>query len=108
MKGFVGNLFRENVSRKCRVCQLSKLLLLTPIDFVGCTSKAVVAGWNDFRLCLTQKQNKLLFLPLEHQNSLNDEEDCVVVMQAFLAGRIRDPVSHGENSKHLPINSSYL
>lgn len=42
-----------------------------------------------------KKQNKFLSLPLDHQNCLSVEEECVEVMQAFLAGGIRDPVSHG-------------
>lgn len=32
----------------------------------------------------------------EHGNSRSDEQECVAVMNSYLAGRINDPVAHGK------------
>ena len=47
-------------------------------------------------LCWATFQHDSVTLRSDDERSLEDDHQCVEVMRSFLAGRINDPVSHGE------------
>ena len=61
---------------------------------INCSLAAAEAVLTVF--CCGGLQHDSVTLRSDDESGLENEHNCVQVMRSFLAGRINDPVSHGE------------